>query len=329
MNAVTHSLLIAITSVVGLAGCASSIVTDPTARVAGEGAVGYANTASTLAAKSSVGVVVNGEIITSYDIAQRARLLPLFGIKGGKSAATDQLIDDMLKAQEAKKRGLHLADQRVDGAFASMAKERKLNAKQLAQELGRMGIDANAMKSWIKAQMLWQQLVQARIRSEGQVKTSEIMSAMLEKGSPDNITMTEFRLQQIIFVAPSGSSSNYIAQRRREAERFRSRYQGCDSGLAQAKALTGVVVRDLGRRDTSQLRGAQADEIKTTEPGKTTRPFETKSGVELLAVCSKRDFQSNSAAIREVENQLKFEQAKDLGPDYLEELREAAIIQRR
>jgi peptidyl-prolyl cis-trans isomerase SurA len=185
------------------------------------------------------------------------------------------------------------------------------------------------MKRWIKAQMIWKQLVQARVRREGQVKSSDIMAAMLEKGSPEDITMTEYSLQQIIFVVPSGSSPSYVAQRRREAEGFRLRFPGCEGSVAQAKALKGVVVKDAGRRDTTQLKGPQGDEIKETEAGKTTRPFQSESGIELVAVCSKRDFKSNAAARTEVESQLKLEQAKELGQDYLKELRDAAVIQRR
>jgi len=280
-------------------------------------------------AQNAIRVVVNGDAITSYDIAQRARLLPLFGVKGGESAAADELIDETLKIQEAKKRGITVTDKQVDAAFGSLAQERKLSPQQLARELGRIGIEAKTMKRWIKAQMTWQQLVRLRVRNEGQVKTSDLMAAMLKKGQPDQITVTEYLLQQIIFVVPKGSPANYTSQRRREAEQFRGRFPGCDASVQQAKTLKGVVVKNIGRRDSTQLSGEQGEEIKSLEAGKTTRPFQSPNGIELLAVCSKHDYRSNAAVRSEVETQLKLEQAKTLGQDYLKELREAAIIQRR
>jgi peptidyl-prolyl cis-trans isomerase SurA len=283
----------------------------------------------THAAQSSIKVVVNGDIITSYDIAQRTRLLPLFGVKGGEKKAIDELIDDLLKFQEANRLGLRVPDARVDAVFASMGQERKLNAQRLAQELGKIGINADTMKRWIKAQIIWRELVQAKVRKEGQVKTEDIMSAMLERGGPDKAIQTEYRLQQIIFVVPSGSSSSYAAQRRREAESFRLRFKSCDDSLEQAKVLKDVVVRDLGRRETSELRGPQGDEIAKTPLGKTTRPLPSNNGIELIAVCSKRDFESDSALRAEVETQLQLEQAQEKGKDYLEDLRDRAIIQYR
>ena len=280
-------------------------------------------------AQSSIRVIVNGDAITSYDIAQRARLLPLFGNKGGQKAATEELIDETLKLQEARNRGMVVSDEQVDAIFANMAKERKLSPQRMSQELGKMGIAAETMKRWIKAQMTWRQLVRARARRQGRVSTSEIMSAMTDQGNPDEFTETEYILQQIIFVVPEGSSSKYAAQRRREAENFRLRFPGCDGSLAKAKGLKGVVVHDLGRRDSSQLKGPQGEEIKQTKIGQTTRPSRSGNGFELVAVCSKRDFQSNAAARAEIESQLRLEKAKDLDKEYLAALREKAIIQRR
>jgi peptidyl-prolyl cis-trans isomerase SurA len=141
--------------------------------------------------------------------------------------------------------------------------------------------------------------------------------------------MKEFVLQQIVFVVPESSSSGFVAQRRREAESFRQRFAGCDQSIAQARTLKAVVVKDIGRRDSSQLTGETGDEIEKTQPGKTTRPMQTDAGIELIAVCAARDVQSSAAARAEVENQLALAQNKDLGKDYLKELRDKAVIEYR
>lgn len=278
---------------------------------------------------ASIKVVVNGSIITDYDIAQRTRLFPLFGVKGGEKKATEDLIDETLKIQEAERLRFNVPDAQINAMFAAMGKDKGLSPAQLARELGRIGINADSIKRWIRAQITWRELVKAKVRHDSQVKNEDVMAAMLEKKNEDKTTQTDFQLQQIIFVVPSGSSKNYIAQRRREAEGFRIRFPGCEDSFAQAQGLKDVVVRNLGRRETGQLRGPQGDEIKKTAAGKTTKPFVSDKGVELIAVCSRRDFQSDSAIRNEVETELKFEQAKELGEDYLKELRDKAIIQYR
>ena len=146
---------------------------------------------------------------------------------------------------------------------------------------------------------------------------------------PANMTLNEYMLQQIVFIVPQGSSPALYAQRRREAEAFRQRFQGCDNSLAQAQKLRGVVVKDIGRRDATQLNGAEGEDIKKTPAGKTAPPYQMNEGIELIAVCSVKQVQSQAAARAEVTNELYGKQAKDLGKDYLDELRKAAIIEYR
>jgi peptidyl-prolyl cis-trans isomerase SurA len=295
--------------------------------VAVVGAAGLGVPSSSQAA--SIKVIVNGSIITSYDVAQRTSLFPLFGVKGGEKKAIEDLIDEALKFQEAERLRFNVPEAQVNAMFAGMGKEKGLSPDQLARELGRIGINADSIKRWIKVQITWRELVKAKVRHDTEVRTEDVMAAMLEKKNENKVTQTDYRLQQIIFVVPGGSSKNYVAQRRREAEGFRIRFPGCENSLAQAQGLKDVVVRNLGRRESGQLRGPQGDEIRNTETGKTTRPFVSEKGVELIAVCSRQDFQSDSAIRNEVENELKFEQAKELGEEYLKELRDKAIIQYR
>jgi peptidyl-prolyl cis-trans isomerase SurA len=176
--------------------------------------------------------------------------------------------------------------------------------------------------------MAWQLLVQRRTQMKGGVKGSEVNAALAAK-DPKTLTLTEYTLQQIVFVVPAGSSAGAYAQRRNEATAFRQRFPGCEQSLDMAKQLRGVVVKDMGRRDSSQLTGPDGDAIQKTGVGKTAPPVQTEQGVELIAVCSSRAVASTSAARDEVENSLYLKQAQDLGKDYLKELRDRAIIEYR
>ena len=66
-----------------------------------------------------------------------------------------------------------------------------------------------------------------------------------------------------------------------------------------------------------------------TKVGETTLPLATDDGIALIAVCATHDVQSTAQVRTEVENNLYIKQAADLGKDYLKELRDRAIIERR
>ena len=96
-----------------------------------------------------------------------------------------------------------------------------------------------------------------------------------------------------------------------------------------AQKLRGVVVKDMGRRDSTQLEGPDGEAIQKVPAGKTAPAVQTKQGIEIVAVCATRDIQSTSAARADVENSLYLKQAEGLGKDYLKELRDRAIIEYR
>jgi peptidyl-prolyl cis-trans isomerase SurA len=282
-----------------------------------------------LEGKSSIPVLVNDQPITRYDITQRAALMRIGGAKGGEKAATEELIDETLKMYEAAKRGVSVPDRRVDAAYASIAENLKMTPEQLTKALASQGIDDASLKKRLRAQMTWEQLVVRRTQLTAQVKAADVTEALRAKGNPESMTMTEYMLQQIVFVVPSGSPSGLYAQRRREAEAFRSRFQGCDHSLEQAKELRGVVVKEIGRRDSNQLRGPEGDAIQGTSVGHTAPPVQTDQGVELIAVCSSRAIHSTAVAQAEVQSELVAKQSQEIGKEYLQELRDRAIIEYR
>jgi peptidyl-prolyl cis-trans isomerase SurA len=278
---------------------------------------------------SSIAVLVNEDPITNYDISQRQKLMGLGGAKTSSKIATDELIDETLELYEARKLGLKVPDAQVDNAFASIAENVKLTPATFTQALASRGVDASSLKQRLRAQLTWQQLVQRRTQMKALVKTQDVTNAMLAKGDLNQMTLNEYMLQQIVFVVPEGSPASLFAQRRREAESFRQRYQGCDNAVAQATQLRGVVVKNIGRRDATQLNGAEGEDIKKTPAGKTAPPYQMNQGIELIAVCSVHQVQSTAATRAEVTSDLYLKQAKDLGKDYLAELRKAAIIEYR
>lgn len=281
-------------------------------------------------AASSIRIKVDDQPITSYDIAQRTGLLRLSGVGGGEKAAIEELINETLQFIEAARRGVSIPEGRVDVAITEIAQHVKMSPDQLTKALASQGVDIATLRRRIKAQMTWQALVQMRQQMEGgSVKGSDVTAALFEQSDGGGVKTTEYILQQIIFVVPQGSSSAYVSQRRREAESFRARFPGCDKSIEMAKQLKGVVVKNIGRRMSDQLHGPDGDEVKNTPAGHTTRPAQSDNGIDLIAVCSTRTIESNAAARTEVENKLLSEQNKNLGADYLAELRKKAVIEYR
>jgi peptidyl-prolyl cis-trans isomerase SurA len=282
-------------------------------------------------AQSSIRVKVDDQPITSYDIQQRTRLLQMTGVPGGQKAATEELIDETIQFIEAAKMGISVSDGRVDVAIEDISNRLKMTPKQLAQALSEQGVDIATLRRRIKAQMVWGQLVQMRTRLKGgSVKGSDVTAAMFAESGGDKIETIEYTLKPVIFVVPKGSSGGYDAQRRREAEAFRGRFRGCDTLVDQARELKEVVVRPTLRRTSEELQGSpDGRDIQEAGAGKLTRPQRSDDGYVMLAVCTAKEIQSNAAARVQAENELMADLNKDLGKDYMAELRKKAVIEYR
>lgn len=292
-------------------------------------ALALASGLSVNAFAASIKVLVNNQPITTYDISQRVKLMQLAREKGGEKRAIDTLIDEELQLQEGKKRGMELSDAQVDRTYESIAQNMKLSASKLSSLLGQAGVSDKTFKRRIKAQMTWQQLVRGKMKATTAVKSTDITAAMFAKEDASNLKITEYKLQPIIFVVQTNAPAALIAQRRREAEAFRTRFTGCDQSLALAKELKGVVVKDVVRKDSGELDGPLGDSIKETAVGKVARPNQTERGFELIAVCDAKQIQSDTAVRAEVESQLMLDQNKGFGDEYLQKLRKAAVIEMR
>ncbi|WP_083507620.1 SurA N-terminal domain-containing protein [Aureimonas frigidaquae] len=277
-------------------------------------------------AASEVKVVVNRQAITSYQIQLRQAFLRLRRAPATAEAATKELIDEAVKKQEVRRRGINIPDAAVDQAYANFAQQNGLSLAQLGQLFGQAGFSGEAFKDYIRVQMGWGQAVRMNVQQAERLSEQDVVQRMLQQGGAKPST-TEYTLQQVIFVLPQGASRE---RRTTEANNMRQRFRGCDNTFQLAQGLRDVTVRDLGRVAQPELPPRWKDEISRLSAGNTTRPQVTERGVEFIAVCNTRKISDDHAA------QLVY-QAKDLEslssqePDaaLLKKLRDAATIVRR
>ncbi|WP_110751026.1 SurA N-terminal domain-containing protein [Phyllobacterium leguminum] len=287
------------------------------------------------ASANEISVLVDANPITSYDVQRRAAFLKLQRKTGNlNQIAKEELINDMLKRMEMKRRGITVSDKEADEAFAGFASRNKLTPAQLSEVLNKAGVTPEHFKSFITVQMGWGRVLGAKARSTGMISEQDAVQRMLQKGG-SKPSATEYRLQQVIFVIPADKRAALMPKRRQEANAFRSRFQSCDTTRQLTKGLLDVTVRDQGRVLEQRLPSDWADDVKKTPVGRTTPIHDTDKGVEFLAVCSTRQVSDDRVAqlVFSVEDAEKKQggdsQGEKLSDDYLKELRAKARIVNR
>jgi peptidyl-prolyl cis-trans isomerase SurA len=217
----------------------------------------------------------------------------------------------------------------VNAAFNNFAAGNKTTAATMSTELNKLGVGADHFKEFIRAQISWNRVLSAKLRSETVQKSQGEAIFELRRAGEEKPETTEYQLQQIIFVIPEEKRKDLMKVRKSEALNFMQRFSGCDASFELAKTLTDVTVKSLGRVMQPELPQEWKDDVSATEVGKTTNPKETDKGVELIAVCSSK-LTSDDRAAQIVNQAQTFEelgkQGSKAGDSFLSEIRKQATI---
>ena len=136
----------------------------------------------------SVAAVVNDEIISTYDLAQRMRLLiatsgvqpteqnlPQFQREALVGLVDEHLqIHELRRVQKEQKIDIIASDEDVDAEIADMAKQNNMNRQQFERQLAGQGIGIDTLRHQIQAQSSWQRWIRGRYGSRLRIGEDQI-----------------------------------------------------------------------------------------------------------------------------------------------------------
>jgi peptidyl-prolyl cis-trans isomerase SurA len=278
-------------------------------------------------AHAQVVLFVTGEPITAFDIEQRMKLSALGGGKPrSRQQVIDELIDDKLKILAGKRFTFEVSETEVDNAYANIARNVGLSADQFSEQLKRSNVAASALKARLKADLTWGQIVRGRFQNSLQVGDKDIFEAEAARNEPKEVGI-EYTLHPITFVVPRNSPAPVVEARKREADLLRTRFQDCAKGLQFARALRDVVVRPPIRRNSADLSPALREILAKVEVGKVTPPETTAGGVEVFALCERKETNADSPTKRKLRDEMFSQRFQKQADKYLKELRGQAMIE--
>jgi len=263
-------------------------------------------TASAVAANAqTVVVIVNGEPITAIDVEQRIKFVQMSTQKAPpRETVINELIDEILKVREGKRWGIELTDAEVASLYGNMASRMRQTPEQLTQNLAKGGVNPNTLKTRIRADSVWSQLVRGRYQASLQLNEKDIELALQAKNAAGQpMTATEYKMRPILIMVPPGSQPATFDAKRKEAEALRGRFKSCEDGLTTARAM-GAVVRDQVIRNSGDLPPELNKVLDAVPVGQLTAPEVTKHGIEMYAICGKEESKADALAKRQAREAL-------------------------
>jgi peptidyl-prolyl cis-trans isomerase SurA len=244
-----------------------------------------------------------------------------------KKDAREELIDDRLKMQAAKKLGIEVSDDDAKVLLKGLAERNKMTYDAFAQHLKGMGVDISTMLERFRVQKAWREFVSRRFGSQVTVTQRDIDELLSSAAAEAGQDTVELQLQKLSLAVPGKTDQASLTKRFAEAESLRRRFAGCKGMTELAKGAPDAKLHDMkfvkpstiGEPTRSLLLSAKDDEVLP--------PVAGGGGVEIYVVCGRRPAAGNETLKSQAMAQLQGRQMEMFGLRHLRNLRQEANIE--
>jgi peptidyl-prolyl cis-trans isomerase SurA len=270
---------------------------------------------------------VNGAPITSWDVAEREKLLRVMHKPSSYDDALNSMIDDALKLGETDKFKITATSSEIGEQISLEANLMHMAPSALMSAIQQAGISEQHIKDHFTADFEFNLLVQAY--NKGVDASEGAIRAELAKDGGRSAAGVDYKLHQVIFTLHGNNVFAETQERMKAAEQLRLRFTSCAEGLPLARDMDNVAVKDEIIRNSLQISDQLKDLLDKTPTGHLTPPERSSDGVEMIAVCSKGMSTDDTAVRKAISERLLSAQMRADAERRLAELRSYAVIVKR
>ncbi|NWH09055.1 MAG: peptidylprolyl isomerase [Alphaproteobacteria bacterium] len=238
-----------------------------------------------------VTVIVNDQVISSWDVEQRTRLALI------SSGAPDNpdirervqaqvirtLIDEQLQMQEAERNEVKVTREEIKESMERIARQNNIPLERIIGTLDEAGISLSTLEGQIKAELAWSKLISARLSPRVHVSEEEVEEAF--KRSEESSGKIQYLVSEIFLVIDSPedearvrSDSDEIVRQIRSGAPFPRVAQQFSQSASAAQG------GDIGWITEGQLSPAVDQVLGKMRPNQISDPIRAPGGFYILAV---------------------------------------------
>lgn len=273
---------------------------------------------------------VNGEVITNFDVDQRARLLGAMGAPAeGRSfeAGLQAMIDDTLKRSAAASAGISVPAQQVDDSIDNFARSNNLSRADLDARMRRAGVAEESLRQFVETELLWNTLIRRDYGPRADVTDLDLDDEIEAEGLDKKIT---FELGEIA-VPARGDDEAVLRQVESIAAQINSGADFAAMARKYSRSPTAPRGGRMGAVPEDRLPPQLVAELRELKPGQVTRPLGVRGGIALLTVFSMTEtpVELTPEDRERIREQMRRQRLARYAEGRLQELRAEAYIDRR
>jgi peptidyl-prolyl cis-trans isomerase SurA len=250
---------------------------------------------------ANIAAVVNDQLITTYDVQQRALLIALTsGVRPSQEntpallqQALRSLIDERLQLQELRRLEVEQKfqivadDKEIDETIAGIARDNNKTPEQLKGEFAGFGIDISTMREQLRAQTSWQRFISGRFGSRLGVGRTEVDKALQRIEA--SMSKPQYLVSEIFIDSSKAGGRNEAIEGARQL--IAQIQQGAPfAAVARqfSSASTAANGGDMGWISIEELRPELQPVASAMPAQQLSQPIPVSDGVYILAMRDKR-----------------------------------------
>lgn len=241
-----------------------------------------------------------------------------------KKAALEELIEERLKLQEAKRLGVLASDEDVSRIVRSLAEKNKVTEAQFAQHLAGMGADIESMRQRFRAMLSWNDVIRRKFGHQIAITERDI-DRLVSQG-PAGEEQVELQVQRITLALDDKINQKLAAQRMADAEAMRGKFKDCKSMAQLAGSVINARFDDLGARRPGSLTEPTRSLLLNAKDGEMVPPTYGPGGVELYAVCGRQVVKADEQKRTAAQEELRQKEFELHAKSHLQNLKQDALI---
>jgi peptidyl-prolyl cis-trans isomerase SurA len=207
-----------------------------------------------------------------------------------KQQVLDRLIVQEIQAQHAKRVGLTVSDEQLNGALQEIAGRNKIPFDQLPTALSAQGVDYKQYREAMRKELTLSTLRQRDVIAHINVTPHELEQFLTRQQT--SAANDEFNVSHILLSLPEAATPQQLDEITKKAQDLAARAsKGEDFGqlaIANSNSQTALDGGQLGWRKGTQLPEFILQLVTKMKPGEVAEPVRTPSGFHIVKLNERR-----------------------------------------
>jgi peptidyl-prolyl cis-trans isomerase SurA len=246
-----------------------------------------------------------------------------------RKQAQEELIEERLKLQEAKRVGVEVTDDDVKRMLQGIADRNKMTIEQFSQQVKSTGFDISTLRERLRGEQAWREAIRRRFGAQINITQKDVDRMLTTAASEAGEDAFELQVQKVTLPLQGRADQSTLVRRFSEAQALHSKADGCKNMAGLVKEVSDAKFEDSKYVKPGNLPEPTRSMLLLAKDGDVLPPSAIANGIEIYAVCGRRPVKGDEKTRDNAMQELQQKEFNIVAKRHLFDLRQEAHIEYR